>query len=381
MVMPVPKMFDIVKLPDDFDELPQTQIPYYVAAKEGLYLFKSTAIGPCLIPQKDMPSLNSMGEYKAGYFQHKIPDVPTEIMSQALDFFRKVFFKNKAEAEVFILLNIETREFKLFVPWQVTSHGGVDSLYDEADIPEGFTIIGTIHSHCDFSAFHSATDLGDASDFNGLHITIGHVDRESGPSFDQMVMINKLKFTYKSIDSVADVSNLGAATAPDEWLGFVFDNVNECVDRYFPTLTKEQIDEFVKQCRPVYLVSNDKKNDKKHSGYNSQYDYGGYYSAGDDDYGDWRDWLSQEQKSGRGYLTETRWSDDFRKSLPSEFFVSQAYGSKLTKEGFAAAMTETLENLWMLAAGYDVFLEYAMKEYSRDDSHISDEDYKATGAN
>ncbi|NDH07532.1 hypothetical protein EBX93_16715 [bacterium] len=33
------------------------------------------------------------------------------------------------------------------------------------------------NSHCDFSAFHSGTDQADESTFDGIHITLGHVNR------------------------------------------------------------------------------------------------------------------------------------------------------------------------------------------------------------
>jgi hypothetical protein len=39
-------------------------------------------------------------------------------------------------------------------------------------------MVGTIHSHCDFSAFHSGTDTFDESTFDGIHITLGHVNRD-----------------------------------------------------------------------------------------------------------------------------------------------------------------------------------------------------------
>ena len=39
---------------------------------------------------------------------------------------------------------------------------------------ENFLCVGTIHSHCDFGAFHSGTDIGDEEDFDGLHVTFGH---------------------------------------------------------------------------------------------------------------------------------------------------------------------------------------------------------------
>jgi hypothetical protein len=39
-------------------------------------------------------------------------------------------------------------------------------------------MVGTIHSHCNFSAFHSGTDTHDEETFDGIHITLGHVDRK-----------------------------------------------------------------------------------------------------------------------------------------------------------------------------------------------------------
>src|SRR6185295_12916503 len=147
-------LFGVVKY-NTLDELPDSNAPYWVVSRDGLYLRKQTTLGPCLLPEDRFPAqFESLGKYKDGYFKYAAPRIPAHIISQALDFFRNVFADIHAEAEVLVLLNEETMEFSLFVPYQVVSGGSVRSIYDQADLPEGLIVIGTIHSHCDFGAFH-----------------------------------------------------------------------------------------------------------------------------------------------------------------------------------------------------------------------------------
>ena len=78
-----------------------------------------------------------------------------------------------------------------------------DAVYDDKDgkelminclsqfrqlLSEGYTIFGTIHSHCDFSAFHSGIDDADEHGFDGVHVTIGNVN--GNWSFSSRVMLN-----------------------------------------------------------------------------------------------------------------------------------------------------------------------------------------------
>ena len=51
--------------------------------------------------------------------------------------------------------------------------------YDPASVtvPEGFSVFGTIHSHASALAFHSSTDDHDELSADGLHITVGNLDK------------------------------------------------------------------------------------------------------------------------------------------------------------------------------------------------------------
>jgi hypothetical protein len=128
-------------------------------------------------------------------------------------FFREVYNKHQAESAVILLVNSETKDFKpLFVvnydvsggsvhyinPVEThadprvknlllreevsTAHAKVVNLYNKL-FSEGYRIFGTIHSHCDFAAFHSGTDDADEVKQDGLHITVGNCN--SGWTYSQ----------------------------------------------------------------------------------------------------------------------------------------------------------------------------------------------------
>jgi hypothetical protein len=138
------------------------------------------------------------------------PKIPGNLMRFALDYFAAVFAKSQCEAAVLLYYNTETKAWAMVVPVQYNcSHASVsyaipngktlreiesdevmlsqyNASVEEAEILEndGYSLIGTIHSHCDFSAFHSGVDDADEFKFDGIHITIGHVDRADHPSKD-----------------------------------------------------------------------------------------------------------------------------------------------------------------------------------------------------
>ena len=107
--------------------------------------------------------------------------IPQSFVYRVKQFFAQVVQKYHTEANVIIYYNKETKAFKLFPSEQSVSHGGVQykrkGIIHLAEM-EGYLRVGTIHSHCDFGAFHSGTDIGDETDFDGIHITFGHNDKD-----------------------------------------------------------------------------------------------------------------------------------------------------------------------------------------------------------
>lgn len=148
---------------------------YYLVTSKGIYMHKETKAGNALVPVEGVPWL----EAPSMEFQLKLPKIPGRIISQALTFFRKVFQEYHSESYVTLMYNASLNQYKLHCPKQKVSSGSVN--YDRSEAlsePKEWQMVGTIHSHCDFSAFHSGTDTGDEATFDGIHITLGHVNRE-----------------------------------------------------------------------------------------------------------------------------------------------------------------------------------------------------------
>jgi proteasome lid subunit RPN8/RPN11 len=95
-------------------------------------------------------------------------------------FFREVYRKHRAEAIVILAYNQTEGCYTLCCPTQDVSQGHVTYDRDWQNYAEdGYKPVGTIHSHCNFQAFHSGVDTGDEADYDGVHITLGHVAEEA----------------------------------------------------------------------------------------------------------------------------------------------------------------------------------------------------------
>ena len=69
---------------------------------------------------------------------------------------------------------------------------------------EGYLRVGTIHSHCDFGAFHSGTDINDEADFDGLHVTFGHNNRDIF-TISASIVVNNIRKSVEPMDFIEGV--------------------------------------------------------------------------------------------------------------------------------------------------------------------------------
>lgn len=144
---------------------------YYLVTKNGIFLRKETGLIASVVP---VSSIGFLQEIKP-WVKINVPKIPSVVVAKALLFFRRVFDQLHSEAAVLIHYQKETKTFELTCPEQEVTGGSVR--YKASDRLDGFQLVGTIHSHCDFGAFHSGVDIGDEVNFDGIHITIGNVDR------------------------------------------------------------------------------------------------------------------------------------------------------------------------------------------------------------
>ncbi len=174
---------------EDGVELPSSGT-YYVMGRDGLYIHKSNGIISGLFQVDKASFLNEVEEVA---FWNP-PRVPSGLIAQALLFFRRVYKKHHSEAAVLLHYNPMTMQYALFCPEQTVSGGGVNYSSDDR-IDDDYQLVGSIHSHCGFGAYHSGTDIGDEETFDGLHVTIGHVDRKHF-TFVASLVVNARRFPY-----------------------------------------------------------------------------------------------------------------------------------------------------------------------------------------
>jgi len=166
-------MFPVYTYKEGLD-LPETG-NYFLVAGNGLWLHKDTGIVKAFVPVQNISVLQDLDA--DAFVQCVLPKIPAKHVWRIKTFFKNVVQKHRSEASISLYYNKETKEFKIYVPQQRVSHTSVNykrQALTHVKGMENFLCVGTIHSHCDFGAFHSGTDIMDEEDFDGLHCTFGH---------------------------------------------------------------------------------------------------------------------------------------------------------------------------------------------------------------
>ena len=180
-------------------ELPEDGT-YFVVAGNGIWLHKDTGIVKAFVPVDSISFLEDLDA--EAFIQCTLPKIPAKQVWRIKTFFKKIVEKYRSEASTSLYFNKETSEFKIHVPQQNVSHGGVNYRREGLTHIEGmenFLCVGTIHSHCDFGAFHSGTDIGDEEDFDGLHCTFGHNNLDEF-SISASVVVNGVRLAVDPLD-------------------------------------------------------------------------------------------------------------------------------------------------------------------------------------
>lgn len=165
-----------------YDE-PDKEFPkegtFFVVSGNGLWMHKDTGVVSGFVPVDNISCLEDLDAEVM--VSCNLPPIPERIVWRIKEFFRRVVEKYDSEAATILYFNKEQQEYKVHIPEQNVSKGGVQ--YKRVALTgvegmEDFLRVGTIHSHCDFDAFHSGTDISDEEHFDGLHLTFGHNDRD-----------------------------------------------------------------------------------------------------------------------------------------------------------------------------------------------------------
>ncbi len=189
-------MFPVTVL-DGQGVVPEENIVYLVG-RGGFYLRKKVGLVEATVP---VPAIFDFEDVQPAA-KLDVPRIPAHMLVMAYRFFRYIFALYGAESMLMIHYSEETESFLLLCPEQAVSKKRIN--YTASDRVEGYQLIGTIHSHCDGSAYHSSTDFSDECDFDGLHITLGHVNQPYF-SFSASLVVNGSRFLLYPVDVVANL--------------------------------------------------------------------------------------------------------------------------------------------------------------------------------
>ena len=274
---------------DGTSELPDNDI-MYIVSKEGVYLKKKLGIMESITPVKEISVLKSIEMMATMH----IKPIPGTVFAPIMDFFRKVYKEHRSEAIVLLFYNEEKKTYKVIPPSQEVSGSAVD--YNRAVTLEGYIMVGDIHSHANFSAFHSGVDDADEKSFDGLHITIGN-NGDDEVSLSSSIVSNGQRFICQAEDYINGITKTV--------------DIDEVVDKPYSTFymwdqrTKKMIPKKsektykVKRFDKRYVSSVSKKYQKcpdawlalvtkKTYTYKARPGYGWPAS-----YGDWRNWNTE----------------------------------------------------------------------------------------
>jgi hypothetical protein len=362
------KMLDIVPFNGkSVESLPEYKVPYYLAAQDGFFLRKNTALGLAIVPIEEMPAhlgkLNEKGDFN-GQFDFTAPKLPATIISRAFNFFRNVHTLDKTEAEVFILY--KDKEYDLFIPYQVNTAASVNSIYDPADIPVGWQLVGSMHSHPNMGAFHSGTDENDAATFGGLHITMGHVEADN-IQFAAMISVNQSKFHFP-IKDVAEIPELiDLEESPKAWLDCVVTR-DQVLKMKWPSLTEEDIKQWDNRNAKVTYFQPSKSHFPSANGKGNKTGHRNWQSDGKD-----FDWYAQNKDQWQDKRWATRYSRELARSVDVKWL--DEYG-RLKDEFVVEALENEIGELQNIANSHGRTILFDIFEDEKKPEVVEDEDIK-----
>jgi len=225
----------------------QTEIPSgncYVIAKDGVYLQKDTGLISGIVKVDKLSFLKEV----IARAEIKIPPISLEQFLQVRMFFRAVYNLYRSEAIVLLYYNEASQEYLISVPEQTVHPSGLKYIPEKTE--KDYKLVGSIHSHANFSAFHSNIDHKDEANFDGLHITIGNVNKRNF-SLSLEVAINNNRFKQEPEEWIIGIAEKKLILETSKRYHFILEEGKTMKDYSFPQRWLKKVKEMVYE-EPVY---------------------------------------------------------------------------------------------------------------------------------
>ncbi|HEY3548350.1 MAG TPA: hypothetical protein VGK17_19940 [Propionicimonas sp.] len=189
-----------------------TALPAFVVASNGLYLRKRSLLGVSQTRVGRIAHLPAGSEF----VEYALPRVPADLMARVVGFFRAVYRLHRTEAAV--LLVWRDGVFDLVVPAQRVTSVSVSFDVRDGDVPPGWRVVGSMHSHGAYGAYASTTDEDDEAELDGLHVVVGEIDKHR-PGYAAAVVVDGVRFELKASRLFERPRRF--VEPPEAWLGKV----------------------------------------------------------------------------------------------------------------------------------------------------------------
>ena len=187
-------------------------LPAFVVARDGLYLRKRSLLGVSQTRVERVAHLPAGSEF----VEYALPPVPADVMARVVGFFRAVYRAHRTEAAV--LLVWRDGVFDLVVPPQKVTAVSVGFDVRDGDVPPGWRVVGSMHSHGAYGAYASTTDEDDEAELDGLHVVVGQLDR-GRPGYAAAIVVDGVRFTLKADRLFTRTRR--TVEPPDAWMAMV----------------------------------------------------------------------------------------------------------------------------------------------------------------
>ena len=199
----------------------------YLVTKNGIF---KQVNNPFYTARIKVDGIGHLVEAKENVELH-VPKLSLALFRQIEAFFAAVYEAFQSEAVVVLLFNPATRQWCIEVPKQKVQDNSLHVSYEPTSVTlsEGFEPFGTIHSHAAAGAFHSSTDDSDEVCSDGLHITIGNLDKPVR-SYSARWMICGHAYTVQ----LEDVVESPALPPPDPaWMEKISHDIESPIPPFF----------------------------------------------------------------------------------------------------------------------------------------------------
>ncbi len=222
---------------------------HYIVAQNGTFLALKVDWVDAVIPIKL--------QYQLPEATLKIPLPGNEVFLPVLRFFHAVYKLHNAEAVVLLHFNMAEKKWAISIPKQEVSMASAQ--YDMTDRLPGYRCVGTMHSHGSMAAGHSTVDRHDEEVFDGLHITIGTIQKFPEFDMDAQLVVHGHQFKVRTEEFPTIVLQEPPGSVPSTrktgFWGEVWRPEYEIFDRRrFFALTKVTKDQFGEPVPPEWLV-------------------------------------------------------------------------------------------------------------------------------